>query len=177
MPFLPSFPEQATQKDLFERWPELTRPLLMLAQQLLHDGPIAKVDAELIFTFVSGVNDCQYAWNIHRHTCEHLGLDARVFDTLLSDMEATDIDARMKVLLIYLRKLTESPSQMTQGDADAVLAAGWSEEQFHYAISICAFTNYLNRHLDGHGIRGNPAHWKKSGRLLAEKAYRDLMPE
>jgi len=42
MPFLKSFPDDATQTAVFERWPELAKPLGQLAQQLLRDGPLPK---------------------------------------------------------------------------------------------------------------------------------------
>jgi AhpD family alkylhydroperoxidase len=171
MSFFPSIPEDATQSEIFKRWPELAEPLGMLAQRLLRDGPFTHEQAELIFAFTSGVNACQYCHNIHRHTAELFGVEAGMFEALLDDIDLADIDEKMKPLLKYVRKLTETSSKMIQADADAVLLAGWSETEFQYAISICAAANYFNRILEGHGIKGDPALWRQRGQLLAENDY------
>jgi uncharacterized peroxidase-related enzyme len=171
MSFLESFPENATQSELFKRWPELAEPLGMLAQRLLREGPFTHKQAELIFAFVSGVNACQYCHNIHSRTAELFGVEAGLFESLLDDIDLADIDKKMKPLLKYVRKLTETPAKMIQADADAVLAAGWSETEFQYAVSICAAANYFNRVLEGHGIKGDPALWQQRGQLLAENDY------
>ena len=46
---------------------------------------------------------------------------------LASDLETAPIDERLKPVLRYVEKLTKTPYQMTQADADAVRAAGWDE--------------------------------------------------
>ncbi len=175
MPFLPSFPEDATQSEIFNRWPELAEPLMILAQRVLREGPFTHEQAELIFAFTSGVNACEYCHNIHRHTAEQFGVEPGLFETLMDDLDAADIDEKMKPLLKFVRKLTETPSKMVQADADAVLAAGWSDTEFQYAISICAKANYFNRILDGHGIKGDPAMWQKRGQFLAEHEYLEFI--
>ena len=171
MPFLPSFSADATQSEVFKRWPELAEPLGMLAQRLLRDGPFTYEQAEMIFAFTSGVNACQYCHNIHRHTAELFGVEPGMFESLLDNIDSAIIDERMKPILKYARKLTETPSKMTQADVDAILDAGWGETEFQYAVSICAAANYFNRILEAHGIKGDPALWQQRGQLLAENDY------
>lgn len=177
MPFLPGLAEDATQKEIFSRWPEITEPVVILAQRLMCDGPLSRANAELIFTYVSWINKCQYAFNVHRHTAEALGIDGDLLEGVLEDINGAGIDDKIKVLLKYVHKLTESPAMMTQADADSVFKAGWSEQEFHYAVSICAFTNYMNRSLQGHGILGTPEHWEASGKNIAEHEYLKFLPE
>ena len=42
---------------------------------------------------------------------------------------------------------------MTQADADAVFAAGWNDQALHDAVSTCALFNFMNRLVEGHGIK------------------------
>jgi len=174
MPMLKSFPEDATQSEIFDRWPELAEPLGVLVQRLLRDGPFTEAQAELIFAYTSGLNACQYCHNIHRHTAELFGVQPEAFEALMDDVDAAPVEEEMKPLLRFVRKLTESPARMTAADAEAVLAAGWTEDEFHYAVSICAAANYFNRVLEGHGIKGDPALWRERGQLLARRSYVDI---
>lgn len=172
MPFLKSFPDDATQVDIFKRWPELAEPLGQFSQQVLRGSPFTNEQAELIFAFTSGVNACKYCYNIHREAAENLGLKKDVLEDLLNDIDSADIDEKMKPILRYVQKLTETSYKAVQKDVDAILDAGWSDDAFHYAVSICALANYFNRILNGHGIEGNPELWKIRGQYIAaEESY------
>lgn len=171
MPYFPEFPDDATQSDIFRHWPELAEPLGLLAQRLMREGPIDSATAELLFAYVSGLNACRYCHGIHRTTAEQLGVDPALFEAIMQDPQTDAVAPRLRPLLAYLRKLTEAPASVGSADADAVFAAGWSGDEVHYALSICALANYFNRILEGHGIHGNPALWESRGRLLADNAY------
>jgi uncharacterized protein YciW len=56
-------------------------------------------------------------------------------------------------ILAYLRKLTLSPSRMTDADSRAVFEAGWTEEALFHAISVCALFNFMNRIVEGCGVQ------------------------
>ena len=58
----------------------------------------------------------------------------------------------MKPLLAFVRKLTLTPSEMTQADADAVFDAGWDEKALHDAIAITARMSFMQRLTAGHGL-------------------------
>ena len=50
------------------------------------------------------------------------------------------------------RTLTESPSRITDEDAQEVLDAGWSEDALYDAILVCATFNMMNRIVEGCGV-------------------------
>jgi len=174
MPFLPSFEESATQLDIFRRWPEIARPLGELAQQFMRNGPFNNAQAELIFAYTSGVNACQYCYGIHKRTAEMFGVKEGLLESLLEDLDSSPIEASMKPILRFVRKLTQSPAKMMQTDVDAILEADWDETAFHYAISICALANYFNRILDAHGIHATPEYHAAAADRLSRIAYNDL---
>lgn len=64
---------------------------------------------------------------------------------------------------------------MTQADADAVLAAGWGEAELHdAALTVCLF-NFMNRLLEGHGVKGNAALYAARGQALHDEGYQPLL--
>ena len=60
---------------------------------------------------------------------------------------------------------------MTQADADAVLAAGWNDRALHDAVSVCAWFNFMNRFVEGHGIKGTPDYYLEASRRLHDSGY------
>ncbi len=80
-------------------------------------------------------------------------------------------------MLAFVRKLTLSPSAMTQADADAVFEAGWDEKALHDAIAVCARMNFMCRLVEGYGFVPMDA---RSARDNAENrkrlGYKNLYP-
>jgi hypothetical protein len=66
------------------------------------------------------------------------------------------LNDKLKPVLAYVRKLTLTPTRMTADDAQAVYAAGWDEQALFDAISVCALFNFMNRIVEGSGLRANP---------------------
>jgi len=94
---------------------------------------------------------------------------------LLADVNSALVDPKMRPLLAYARKLTVSPARMTQADADAVFAAGWSERALHDAVlTVCLF-NFMNRLLESHGCKGAPEIYATRGKALMDEGYAPLL--
>ena len=81
----------------------------------------------------------------------------------------------MRVLLDYVRRLTTAPQALVQADADAVFAAGWSERALHDAILTASLFNFMNRLLEGHGVKGSSDIFASRGRALSEGGYAPLL--
>jgi hypothetical protein len=64
---------------------------------------------------------------------------------------------------------------MTQHDADAVFAAGWDEAALHDAVlTVCLF-NFMNRLVEGHGVKGTPDLYLTRGKALHGEGYAPLL--
>jgi hypothetical protein len=81
----------------------------------------------------------------------------------------------MVPVLTYIRKLTLSPTTMTQPDADAVYAAGWSERALYDAIQICCLYNFMNRFVEGIGLTPIPDQFDMEGRMIKEGSYKGML--
>ncbi|OUR77194.1 peroxidase [Alphaproteobacteria bacterium 46_93_T64] len=157
MPFIPDFPENATLGDVFTEFPTTSKPLLDFHEVLLRGpSPFTIAERELIAAYVSGLNACSYCHGIHTKTAEAFGLAEGVLEALLEDISQAPIDEKMKPVLRYVGKLTREPAKMVQADADTVFDAGWDKQALHDAVAVCALFNFMNRLVEGMGLKGTP---------------------
>lgn len=153
----PSLPEALEMKHIFQSFPHSIKPLLEYHDRLLRDwSPLTVGERELIAAYVSGLNACIYCHGAHTLAARAYGIEASVFEILMADVDAAPISAKLKPVLAYVRKLTLTPTRITGADAAAVYAAGWDERALFDAISVCALFNFMNRIVEGSGMRSNP---------------------
>jgi len=174
MTFLTKLGENAKVFDAFQTWPEIYKPWGEVCQQVLRDYPsnFTAGEREMIGTFVSRLNQCEYCYHVHNSATREYGFDEKLVDALKDDIESASVDEKMKPVLKYVRKLTLEQYKMTQKDADAVLEAGWSEDDLHLAISIAALFAFMNRFVHGLGIEEDPEYSLAAGPRLKAMGYK-----
>lgn len=175
MPFLPSLPENGVLLDVFKAYGKTSRPLMLLHEAIMRgEAPLSARERELIAAYCSGLNQCPYCYGVHTRTAEAFGVPEGLLERLIDDLDGTDVDEKLKPILRFVGKLTLEPYRMTQADADAVYDAGWDEEALHYAISVSAMFNFMNRFVFGHGIEGDEEYYRFGGQRLKEIGYARL---
>ena len=174
MAYIRSIPEsEESVSVVMRRFPAQAIPLTELTEIVMRTGECAFTSdqRELIATYASGKNDCTYCYNTHKATAEAFGVDESLLEALLQDVESSPVDERLKPVLRFVGKLTESPSRVVQSDVDPILAAGWDETDFHYVVMICGLFNFYNRLMDGYGVRNTAEFRESRGVTLAETGY------
>src|SRR5262249_649477 len=172
MALLRSLPENATLADLRQTYADLLDKLRPYGQRRLHGPcPLTPGKRGLIGAFVSGVNSCRYCHGAHSLVARAFGVDEATLARSLDNIDIAPVDARLKPILRYVRKLTETPSQMTAADAAAVYGAGWDHEPLLHAIAVCAYFNNMNRLVEGAGIVGTTEEYSVAARRLVEHGY------
>ncbi|KTE01894.1 MULTISPECIES: carboxymuconolactone decarboxylase family protein [Alphaproteobacteria] len=157
MSIFPSLPDDAQLADVFRRFAKGVPALLAYHDDILRDrSPLTVATRELIAAYVSGLNACTYCHGSHVLAAEAFGIDPALLESLLHDVEAAAIDPALKPLLAFVAKLTREPAKIGARDAAAVYAAGWSEDALFAAISVCALFNFMNRIVEGAGVRIDP---------------------
>lgn len=173
MPLLRSLSEDATLLDLRQMYADLLEKLRPYGHRLMRGrSPLTPGERELIAAYVSGVNSCRYCYGAHSRVAQAFGTDANVLLSLLDNLEVSPVDPRLRPVLRYVRKLTQTPSRMTPDDAKAVYDAGWSDEALLHAVAICAYFNNMNRLVEGCGIIGSPEGYDLAAKQLFEDGYR-----
>lgn len=175
MPYLNSLPTDAVLLDVFRAFPETSRPLLDYHELVMRGpSPFTVAERELIAAYVSGVNNCGYCHGVHAATAEACGVPDGLPRTAVDDLDAAGVDDRMRAVLRYVDKLTRAPAQLTRQDAERVFAAGWDERALHHAVLVCALFNFMNRLVEGLGIRADQDYFATSGTRLVEVGYAGL---
>lgn len=153
MPFFKSMRDNAGPPNVFKRNPELYGPWSEMSQTMMRGpSPLSEAERELILAFSAGVAGCQFVYVAHAEVAHAWGIEEGLVEKLVTDFEATEIDPKLKALLDFVRKLTLTPSKMTQDDADAVFTAGWDEQALHDAIAVTARTAFMQKLVEGHGF-------------------------
>lgn len=171
MPLVRSLPDNATLADLRGQYADLLELFRPYGERLMRGlSPFTPGERELIAAYVSWLNGCRFCLGVHSRVACGLGVDERVFETLADDLQP--VEARMRPVLRYVRKLTETPTSMTQRDAATVYDAGWDDTALVHAIAVCAYFNMMNRLVEGAGIVGDAEAYGHAAQGLIERGYR-----
>jgi uncharacterized peroxidase-related enzyme len=174
--YLKSLPQDAVLLDLFKAYPEVAKPLLDYHQVLLRGpSPLSIGHRELLATYVSALNACHYCHGVHQATAARFGVVPAVLAQLMHDVDTAPVEAQLKPLLHYVRKLTLSPAKLAPQDAEAVYTAGWDDRALHDAVSVCALFNLMNRLVDGLGIEAGVEYFQVASERLARGGYGGLL--
>ena len=179
MPFFKSLPADAGPGNVFEAYPEIYLPWADTSQALMRGAsPLTPGEREAIAAFVVGTANCRYAWVAHRAAAVAWGMDGDAIDRAVEDLESAPVDERLKPLFAYARKLTLTPTEVGQEDADAVFAAGWDEKALHDAIAVTARMNFMCRLVQGYGFTPMSSRKARQNAESRKKlGYRNLYPK
>ena len=153
MPHLPSLPENAHLADLFRRHPKGVEALMQYTDDVLRGpGALSVAQRELIATYVSGLNACNFCFDSHLIYAELFGIEPGLVKSLLDDLDTAPVAEPMRALLAYVRKLNTLPSRIVGADASAALEAGNSEDALFEAVQVSSLFNMMNRLIEGAGV-------------------------
>lgn len=178
MPFFRSMHADAGPPAVFTKYPELYGPWARMSEGLMNGpSPLSRGERELILAYAAGAAGCRFVCVAHSEVAYALGIERGTVERLIDDPATAPVEARLRPLLGYVRKLMTTPGAMTQADADAVFATGWDEQALHDAIAITARAAFMQRLVEGHGFvpmsQEQAAHRAKS---RVELGYVSLYP-
>jgi hypothetical protein len=132
-------------------------------------------DKETITAYASGLNACRYGFGVHSETVQAPGVTESLIEALLIDFGNAPVEPNLKPLLAPARVLTLAPTKAMQRRVDAVLAVGWTERVLNdLFLTVCLF-NFMNRLLEGHGVKGSAELYAARGVALKEDDYAPLL--
>jgi uncharacterized peroxidase-related enzyme len=178
MPFFKSLPDDAGPPSVLTKYPDIYRLWSQMSDALMNgSSPLTQGERELILAYAAGVAGCQFVYVAHSEVAYAWGIARGALDQLLADPETAPIEARLKPLLAFVRKLALTPGAMSQSDADAVFAAGWDERALHDAIAVTARAAFMQRLVEGHGFTPmSREHAAQRARQRVEHGYVNLYP-
>ena len=155
--------------------PETAKPMRELAEVLLR-GPhtLSRGEREMIATFVSTRNDCQFCQSSHRAAAAHnLNGDYALVDAVRFDYEHAPVSAKLKALLAIAAKVQQSGREVTAADVARAREDGATDLEIHDAVLIAAAFCMYNRYVDGLATftPTDPAAYDGMGQRLASEGY------
>jgi len=131
---------------------------VVLYRAVLHDkaNTLPTWLQEVIGSYVSALNDCDYSYANHWKNAAHLMGDAArasAVEEALGQRRPEDVfDGAELALLQYAEKLTLAPGTMQESDVRSLQDAGLDDGQILEANQIIGYFNYVNRSLNGLGV-------------------------
>lgn len=91
---------------------------------------------------------------------------------VLEDFETAPIPENEKVLWRFLDKVNHDSPHVAPADIDVLHAAGWTDEQLYYAITVVALFNFYNRWIDATGVHAlSDDEHRENGKRSATGGY------
>ncbi len=155
--------------------PDTAKPLLELAETLLR-GPntLTSAEREMIATYVSTQNDCQFCQLSHgAAAAEHLGGNYDLIDRLKLNFETTEVSDKMKALLAIAGKVQQGGKEVTSAHIARARQHGATDKEIHDTVLIAAAFCMYNRYVDGLATRqpSDPELYREMGQRLAKEGY------
>ncbi len=151
------------------------KALSNLAHTLLH-GPsgLTSGERELIASYVSKLNDCEFCHDSHSASANvHLGDNGETVQCIITDVERAPVSDKLKALLKIAGKVQRSGKAVTKQDIETAKKVGASDEDIHDAVLIAAAFCMYNRYVDGLGTTPADAdEYPDMGKRLARKGYK-----
>jgi uncharacterized peroxidase-related enzyme len=119
---------------------------------LLGPSPLSSGDRELIASYVSKLNDCEFCCKSHGAAAnEHIQDGGKSISCALNDPSHAALSPKMKALLGIAAKIQQSGKLVTQQDIDQAKLEGANDEEIHDSVLIAAAFCMFNRYVDGLG--------------------------
>jgi alkylhydroperoxidase family enzyme len=71
---------------------------------------------------------------------------------VLRDPSTAPLDDKHRLLFRFIATVNDDPASITGEHTAHLRAAGWSDEELYFAISVCALFNFYNRWIDASGV-------------------------
>jgi uncharacterized peroxidase-related enzyme len=133
--------------------PEMTIHLGRFTHAVMYEpGPVSSSLRELIATYTSSLNQCQFCMRSHAAVTAHLLNDSALVQSVIDDLETSAIPENEKALLRFVRKVTLESCKITREDMQPLYAHGWDDAAIYYTVTVSALFNFYNRWINATGV-------------------------
>lgn len=161
--------------SLLTQYPDSAKHLSGLAQAVLR-GPssLTEAERELIATFVSSGNECEFCANSHAAAARSLlGNECKLVDDILENGATAGISDRLRSLLNIAGKVRRDGRLVTPDDVSSARTAGADDKAIHDTVLIAAMFCMYNRYVDGLATIApkDQSSYREMGERLAAHGY------
>ena len=180
MPYISLDSDSPGILSLFEYRPETAKPLCELADILLR-GPstLSRGERELIGSYVSSLNDCNFCTDSHAaFAAAQLPDGMTLVDQVRKDPDAAEISPRLRALLRIAGAVQRGGRNVSGQDVAAAREAGASDLEIHDTVLIAAAFCMFNRYVDGLAttLPESPAGYAMFADVIVSAGYVATLP-
>jgi uncharacterized peroxidase-related enzyme len=155
--------------------PETAKPLNELAEVLLHaPNSLSRADREMIATYVSSQNDCNFCQSAHGAVAaHHLDGNEELVNQVKQNFAASPISEKLKALLAIAGQVQKGGKHVSAEAVENARRSDATDKEIHDTVLIAAAFCMFNRYVDGLGTWApqDPAMYRANGKRLAEEGY------
>jgi uncharacterized peroxidase-related enzyme len=139
----------------FATHPPLLEHMIGLAQSVLFtDGALGRKNKEMLATFVSSRNKCEYCADSHGFSLRmHGGSPDLLAATMTCDLHSKSVDSAQAALLRFVQRVTDDSQSIQPADMDMLRASGWTDLQIAETIHLTALFACFNRVVNAFGLQ------------------------
>jgi uncharacterized peroxidase-related enzyme len=137
---------------------------------LIGPSPLSSGERELIASYVSFLNGCEFCHLSHAAAANvHLGDDGHTMACIIENKEMANISDKLKSLLKIAAKVSIGGKSVTMTDVNEAKSQGASDEEIHDTVLIAAAFCMINRYVDGLGTaRARMEDYAEMGKRMAK---------
>jgi uncharacterized peroxidase-related enzyme len=119
---------------------------------LIETSPLSSGERELIASYVSYLNECEFCHLSHSAAANvHLGDNGKTISCIIENIDTANITDKLKKLLRIAGKVQKSGKLIKEEDIDDAKSSGATDEEIHDTVLIAAAFCMFNRYVDGLG--------------------------
>ena len=147
-------PEVPGILQCFATHPPLLEHMMGLAETMLFsDGALGRANKELLATFISSQNHCDYCADSHGSFLRINGGSAALLAAATTcDLQSTSLSPAQRALLQFAQKITEDSSSVSPHDIEHLRSFSWADLQIAEAIHLTALFASFNRVVNAFGL-------------------------
>jgi uncharacterized peroxidase-related enzyme len=150
--------------------------LSKLAHTLLHGpSPLSSGERELIASYVSYLNNCEFCHLSHSAAAnEHLNDNGKAVACIREDLNTAPVSEKMKALLRIAAQVQQSGRNVSPELVETAKKQGVTDEELHDTVLIAAAFCMYNRYVDGLNtmLPETKDDYVDMGKRLAKKGYK-----
>ena len=135
--------------------PDFLEPIVQAARLHFTDGALTQAQHEMIASYVSALNRCNFCLSGHTRFLRLHGEQYHQTPQALreGDLETTGLSTAERLLLEFVGTVTRHAYRITDEQVQGLRDVGWTDAQIAEAVYDAALLNFFNRIADAFDIR------------------------
>ncbi|MCI5092360.1 carboxymuconolactone decarboxylase family protein [Phaeodactylibacter sp.] len=141
-------------------------------------SPLSVAQREMIATFVSHLNGCEFCYKMHKAVMESADAEeGEILECAIYQVESEKVTPKLKALLKLAKLIQSNELHAMEKEISNAHAAGASDEEIHDTVLISSAFCMFNRYVDGLGanLPKDEGAYSSLGAFVAKQGYKSSL--